>query len=114
MGVAVFHETTSADCEEKDVENDHSSSIGSKLALDEKGTLYLIACPSSVTLLNTTEGHTVGSLAVNNVRYSDNSSSTAAVVFTSISFGEDGYLYITSLTALMRVKSRVGGMALPT
>jgi len=111
--VTVFYEMTSVDCKDNGVDGDPYSSIGSKLAVDEKGTLYLIACPSSVTLLDKEDGHVVGTLTLDNLQKSEKHP-TAPSIFTSISFGEDGYLYMTSPTELMRVKSRVGGMALPT
>lgn len=108
---STFYEMTSATCKSNvSVENNPTSSVGSKLTIDEKGTIYIISCPTSVSLLDKDKGHVIGTLALdNNVQKSD-----AITTLTSISFGEDGYLYITSPRDLMRVKSRVGGMTLPT
>jgi len=105
----VFHEVNASHCES----NGRDSSSGSKLAVDEKGTVYLIACPSSVTLLDKEDGNVVGTLTLDNLQTQGKYPSLSSP-FTSISFGEDGYLYITSPTELMRIKSRVEGMSLPT
>ena len=93
----------------------HSSSkIGSKLTVDEKGTVYMICCSSSVTIISSTggitgdeAGHVVGTLMLDNKLPQQKQHDAT---FTSINFGEDGYLYITSANELMRIKSRVQGM----
>lgn len=102
---SVFYSMSFGDCDKDHLVyngNAHSS-VGSKLSVDAKGTLYLITCPSTVTLLSKEQGSVVGTLA-----------SQGSESFTSIGFGEDGYLYITSPHELRRVKTRIGGMALPT
>lgn len=107
----ILYQMTSADCKDNAGDTRHDdmySSSGSKLAVDEKGTLYLIACPSSLTLLSQEDGSVVGTLSLDHLQ------KTQTTTYTSVSFGEDGYLYITSPNELMRVKSRVGGMSLPT
>jgi len=108
-GFTVFYETADSNCESPEL----YYLIGSKLAVDERGIIYLIACPTSVTLLDKEDGHVVGSLALDKLQKSGKYHSTTSS-FTSIGFGEDGYLYITSPTELMRLKTRVGGMTLPT
>ena len=107
----ILYQMTSAGCKDNAGDARHDdmySSSGSKLAVDEKGTLYLIACPSSLTLLSQEDGSVVGTLSLDHLQ------KTQTTTGTSVSFGEDGYLYITSPNELMRVKSRVGGMSLPT
>ncbi|KAL9183915.1 hypothetical protein ACHAXT_004771 [Thalassiosira profunda] len=79
--------------------------VGSKLAVDEKGTIYVIGCPNAVSLLSE-GGDLIGTLALDDA--------SKASSFTSVSFGEDGYLYITSPNELLRVKARVGGATVPT
>ncbi|KAL9179755.1 hypothetical protein ACHAXT_007725 [Thalassiosira profunda] len=81
------------------------AAVGSKLAVDEKGTIYVIGCPNAVSLLSD-DGDLIGTLA--------RDGASKASSFTSVSFGEDGYLYITSPNELLRVKARVGGASLPT
>ena len=106
--VTILYEMTSADCNKNGVDSDtHDlfSSSGSKLAVDEEGIVYLIACPSSLTLFSQEDGHVVGTLALDRLQRPHD--------LSSISFGEDGYLYITSPNELMCVKSHVGGVALP-
>ena len=110
--VTILYRMTSTDCKDNHAgdarHDDLYSSSGSKLAIDEKGTLYLIACPSSLTLLSQEDGSVVGTLSLDHLQ------KTQTTTYTSVSFGEDGYLYITTPNELMRVKSRVGGMSLPT
>lgn len=102
---SVFYSITSGECHNDNIVDDGNEypSVGSKLSLDEKGTLYVITCSSSVTLLSTEQRIVIGTL-----------SSKVADFFTSVGFGEDGFLYITSPNKLLRVKTRVGGMTLPT
>jgi len=102
---SVFYSITSGECHNDNIVDDGNEypSVGSKLSLDEKGTLYVITCSSSVTLLSTEQRSVIGTL-----------SSKVADFFTSVGFGEDGFLYITSPNKLLRVKTRVGGMTLPT
>ena len=111
-----FYQMTSDECPSG---SKHSlSEIGSKLTVDEKGTVYMIGCPSSVTIISSSggttgeAGHVVGTLTLDNKLPQQKHDAT----FTSINFGEDGYLYITSANELMRIKSRVQGMVskLPT
>lgn len=105
-GVSVFYKVASENCGNQTVEAKGANlSVGSKLSVDAKGTLYVITCPSSVTLLSTEKGQgvAIGSL-----------SSQGSSDFTSVGFGEDGFLYITSSHQLLRVKNRIGGMTLPT
>jgi hypothetical protein len=106
-GVSVFYKMASENCgSDQTVEAKGANlSVGSKLSVDAKGTLYVITCPSSVTLLSTEKGQgvAIGSL-----------SSQGSSDFTSVGFGEDGFLYITSSHQLLRVKNRIGGMTLPT
>lgn len=104
-----IYNMTSSNCKGGNIDGDVQSSIGSKLTVDEKGILYMITCPSTLTLLSSKDGHLVGSLALDDLH-----TSQTTTLFTGIGFGEDGYLYITSPNELMRVKSRVGAMALPT
>ena len=101
--ISVFYSMTFEDCDDS-VQSGHTP--GSKLSVDEDGILYMISCPSTVTLLSREskeQGITIGKL-----------SSQGSEPFTSIDFGEDGYLYITSQTELRRLKSRKGGMLIPT
>lgn len=110
--VAVVYETTSSDCQTNDIVRvGPVLHTGSKLAVDKTGTLYLISCPTTVTLL-TRQGQ-IGELAVDHSR-GNNARHSQTTHLTSIGFGEDGYLYLTSVNELMRVKSRVGGIDLPT
>eukprot|EP00574_Skeletonema_japonicum_P010155 CAMPEP_0201725670 /NCGR_PEP_ID=MMETSP0593-20130828/9002_1 /ASSEMBLY_ACC=CAM_ASM_000672 /TAXON_ID=267983 /ORGANISM="Skeletonema japonicum, Strain CCMP2506" /LENGTH=589 /DNA_ID=CAMNT_0048217099 /DNA_START=63 /DNA_END=1832 /DNA_ORIENTATION=+ len=105
VGASVFYSMSYGDCEEDQlIYNDHaSSSVGSKLSVDAQGTLYMITCSSTVMLLSQEQGKVIGTLA-----------SLGSESFTSIGFGEDGYLYITSPNELHRVKTRIGGVTLPT
>ena len=106
-GVSVFYKMASENCgNDRTVEAKGANlSVGSKLSVDAKGTLYVITCPSSVTLISIEKGQgvAIGSL-----------SSQGSSDFTSVGFGEDGFLYITSSHQLLRVKNRIGGMTLPT
>jgi len=113
--VSVLYQMSSTDCKEvSDNTSASSSTSGSKLAVDEKGTIYMIACPTTLTLLRQ-NGSVVGSLALDHQLLQKNSKvSQTTMPFTSVGFGEDGYLYITSANELMRVKSRIGGLSLPT
>jgi len=102
---SVFYSMPFEDCEEDhiDYNGNASLSVGSKLSVDAQGTLYMITCPSTVTLLSREQGRVIGTLT-----------SQGSKSFTSIGFGEDGYLYLTSPNELRRVKTRIGGMAVPT
>lgn len=106
-GVSVFYKMASENCgNDRTVEAKGANlSVGSKLSVDAKGTLYVITCPSSVTLISIEKGQgvAIGSL-----------SAQGSSDFTSVGFGEDGFLYITSSHQLLRVKNRIGGMTLPT
>jgi hypothetical protein len=119
-GVALLHEMTSSDCEDDDaMSRDVDPSPGSKLAVDERGVVYLVACRSSVTLLSTSRGEvrSVGALALDDAASRIGRSGRrddAPSELTSVGFGEDGYLYVTSANKLMRVRSRVGGLSPPT
>ncbi|KAL7545631.1 hypothetical protein ACHAWF_008984 [Thalassiosira exigua] len=113
--VSVLYTTKSTDCNEHDeVPYGANDSVGSKLAVDENGLLYLIACPSSVTLVSNEDGHVIGTLTPDNFQKPDGDQRNVNSFFTSISFGEDGYLYITTPSELMRMKARVGGLHVPT
>lgn len=103
--LSVFYSFSFEDCDKDHIvyNGNAYSSVGSKLSVDAKGTLYLITCSSTVTLLSKEHGTVVGNLTAQ-----------GSEPFTSICFGEDGYLYITSPHELRRVKTRIGGMALPT
>jgi hypothetical protein len=114
--VAVFYETSSSDCKHIDnidsiVRDEPFPSTGSKLAVDKTGTLYLISCPISVTLLSR-EGQMIGDLALDHSR-GQSPTSSRSTHLTSIGFGADGYIYITTVNELMRVKSRIGGLSMP-
>lgn len=114
--VDVFYETSSSDCNLIDninsiVRDEPFPSTGSKLAVDKTGTVYLISCPTSVTLLSR-QGQMIGALALDHSR-GQSPTSSLTTHLTSIGFGEDGYIYITSVNELMRVKSRVGGLSMP-
>ncbi|KAL3771451.1 hypothetical protein ACHAW5_000106 [Stephanodiscus triporus] len=106
-GVTLLHEMTSSDCEDDTNSHDIYHSVGSKLAVDEKGVVYLVSCPSSVTILSVSQGgvQLVGTLSLDAARIRRNGLISG---LTSVGFGEDGYLYITSVNELMRVKSRSG------
>ena len=114
-GVSVLYQMSSTDCKEvNDNTSASSSTSGSKLAVDEKGTIYMITCPTSLTLLRE-NGSVVGTLALDNhLQQKNPKKQQTTMPFTSVGFGEDGYLYITSANELMRVKSRIGGLSLPT
>lgn len=105
VGASVFYSMSYGDCEEDQLAyNDYaSSSVGSKLAVDVQGNLHTITCSSTVTLLSQEQGKVIGTLT-----------SQGSESFTSIGFGEDGYLYITSPNELRRIKTRIGGVTLPT
>ena len=102
---SVFYSMSFGDCDKDHLvySGNAYASAGSKLSVDTKGTLYVITCSSTVALLSKEKGSVVGTLT-----------SQGSESFTSIGFGEDGYLYITSPHELRRVKTRIGGMALPT
>ena len=106
-GVSVFYRMASENCgNDQTVEAKGSNlSVGSKISVDAKGTLYVITCPSTVTLLSTENDQGVANGSLSSLGSSD---------FTSVGFGEDGFLYITSSHQLLRVKNRIGGMTLPT
>lgn len=105
VGASVFYSMSYADCEEDQLAyNEYASlSAGSKLTVDTQGTLHMITCSSTVTLLSQEQGKVIGTLTSQGSEY-----------FTSIGFGEDGYLYITTPNELRRIKTRVGGVTLPT
>ena len=113
----MLYEATSFECG-----NDNAftyvdyTSAGSKLAVDEKGIIYMVTCPSSVTLLSLSqdEAQMVGILALDNATQVKQRGFTSKL--TSVGFGEDGYLYITTAHELMRVKTRASGglSSLPT
>ncbi len=110
--LAVLYKTTSSDCTTNDVEREgRYSSTGSKLAVDMTGTLYLLSCPTSVALLSP-QGQMIGVMGTDRARRTSRKYSQASQL-TSIGFGGDGFLYITSVNELMRVKSRVGGLSVP-
>lgn len=109
--LAVLYETSSSDCTTNDVPGSQFSSTGSKLAVDRTGTLYLISCPTSVTLLSP-QGQMIAVMATDHTRRTSRKYSRATQL-SSIGFGEDGFLYITSINELMRIKSRVGGLSIP-
>lgn len=103
---SVFFSMSSDDCDSGQLDNndyDMSSSVGSKLSVDAQGTLYMITCSTTLTLLSQEEGKVIGTLTAQG---SDS--------LTSVDFGEDGYLYMTSPNELRRIKTRIGGMVLPT
>ena len=112
-GVTVLYQMSSTECKEANTSS--STTSGSKLAVDEKGTIYIITCPTTLTLLQES-GSVVGTLDLDHLLQKNSEEPQQAVTmpFTSVSFGEDGYLYITSANKLMRVKSRIGGLSLPT
>jgi len=113
--VSILHQMSSTDCKEvnDNTSSSPSSTSGSKLAVDEKGTIYMITCPTTLTLLRD-NGSVVGTLALDHHLQKSSEEQQTTMPFTSVSFGEDGYLYITSANELMRVKSRIGGLSLPT
>ena len=117
QGITLLYEMTSSDCGNDDATSyvDYAS-VGSKLTIDEKGVIYMVTCPSSVTLLSLSqdEAHMVGILALDKVTQAEHSRITPKL--TSVGFGEDGYLYLTTANELMRVKIRVSGglSSLPT
>jgi hypothetical protein len=114
--VTMLYEMTSSDCVDDDtVVHDVKSHPGSKVAVDKNGVVYMLACPSSVTLLSPSRGggRLVGTLVLDATARIGRRNGHASEL-TSVGFGEDGYLYITSVNELMRVKSRVGGLSIPT
>ena len=103
---SVFYSMSFDDCDSDQLDNndyDMSSSVGSKLSVDAQGTLYMITCSTTVTILSKEEGKVIGTLTAQGTDS-----------LTSVDFGEDGYLYMTSPNELRRIKTRIGGMALPT
>jgi len=81
---------------------ERGSHVGSKLAVDENGSIYFVDCPNEVTILSA-NGTKIASLQLNE-----------KATPTSVGFGEDGYIYITTSNQLMRLRSRIGGAKLPT
>lgn len=100
----VFHSVASNEC--PDSHRTSLSYIGSNVAIDEKGTLYIAACPSTLTLLSSDDGHVIGRMIL------DESKQSSSI--SSVSFGEDGYTYLTTDSRLLRIKSRVKGRSIPT
>lgn len=111
----VFYSVTSKEC--SDFSHGSKSShflIGSKLAIDERGTIYMISCPSSVVLLSSINGRVVGKLTLDQFNSDQAHSKSSTREFTSVSFGEDGYFYVTTAHELMRIKCRIKGSSIPT
>jgi hypothetical protein len=117
QGISLLYEMTSTDCGTNDATSyvDYAS-VGSKLTIDEKDVVYMVTCPSSVMLLSLSqdEAQVVGILALDNATQVKQNGITPKL--TSVGFGEDGYLYLTTANELMRVKTRVSGglSSLPT
>lgn len=119
QGITLLYEMTSSDCENDDANPRYVDydSVGSKLSIDEKGVVYMVTCPSSVTLLSLSqdEAQMVGILSLDNnaIQIKQN---RITPKLTSVGFGEDKYLYLTTANELMRVKTRVSGglSSLPT
>jgi hypothetical protein len=115
--VSLLYEMTSTDCGTNDATSyvDYAS-VGSKLTIDEKAVLYVVTCPSSVMLLSLSQddAQIVGILALDNATQVKQNGITSKL--TSVGFGEDGYLYLTTANELMRVKTRISGglSSLPT
>jgi hypothetical protein len=112
-----LYSVSSNECQNQDIIfSDPVSFLGSKLTLDEKGTLYTVACPASVILLSKDDGRVVGNMSLNQLAQSTNTPTpnTSFNEVTSINFGEDGYLYMSTPNTLMRIKSRVKGASMPT
>jgi len=101
-----FYSITSKECQH----NSHEKQFtGSKLAINEHGIIYIVTCPSSLALLSSDDGHVVGRLTLDPSHFEAHSSA-----ISSVSFGDDGYLYLTTRSRLMRIKSRVKGRSIPT
>ncbi|KAL3802343.1 hypothetical protein HJC23_007168 [Cyclotella cryptica] len=110
----VFYSMTSKECPYFD--NDAKAShffAGSKLAIDERGTIYIITCPSSIVLLSN-GGRVIGTLASDQLNADEAMAELSKREFTSINFGEDGYFYVTTAHELMRIKCRIRGSSIPT
>ena len=99
-GATVFYNSHRSSCRTN--LGERGSQIGSKLAVDENGKIYFVDCPNEVAILSA-NGTKVASLQLND-----------EATPTSVGFGEDGYIYITTPNQLMRLRSRVGGAKLPT
>lgn len=113
----ILYSVSSNECQNQDIIfSDPVSFLGSKLTVDEKGTLYTVACPASVILLSKDDGRVVGNMSLNQLAQSTNTPTpnTSFNEVTSINFGEDGYLYMSTPNTLMRIKSRVKGASMPT
>lgn len=103
----IFHSITSKDCQDSHIEIETPLSFsGSNIAIDEKGTIYVAACPSILLLLSSADGREIGRMRL------DDSAQSSSI--SSVSFGEDGYTYLTTSESLMRIKSRVKGRSIPT
>eukprot|EP00956_Cyclotella_meneghiniana_P024057 scaffold47962_cov36-Cyclotella_meneghiniana.AAC.4 len=101
----LFYSIASNECEYSN--KSHRLFIGSKLAIDEHGTLYSVACPSSLVLLSHHDGHVIGKLILDADDYH-------SLAISSVNFGEDGYIYLTTSEKLMRIQARVKGRSIPT
>ena len=110
----LYQMNSSTDCKVPVKPYKSTTTSGSKLSVDEKGTLYLIACSTSISLLSQEDGHVIGTLELDDHLQKRKPPSTTTESFTSVNFGEDGYLYITSPNELMRLNARVGGLSIPT
>lgn len=94
-------------------DNSSSDFAGSKLAIDNRGTVYMVACPSSLLLLSSNDGHVIGKLTLDPLQ-PQATPSTQSSAISSVNFGEDGYIYLTRFESLMRIKSRIKGHSIPT
>ena len=105
----VIYRIESKECRGSNDENHNH--IGSKVAIDERGTIYLVTCPSDLTLLSSKDGHVIGSLSLS---LDQSHTKMHPSPITSVDFGEDGYIYLTTRESLMRVRSRVKEHSIPT
>lgn len=100
-----IYSITSSEC--TNLDKSHGLFTGSKLTIDEHGTLYAVACPSSLVLLSHRDGHVMGKLALD-------ANNSQPLAISSVNFGEDGFIYLTTPEKLMRIKARVKGRSVPT
>mmetsp|Transcript_10245 Transcript_10245/g.20463 ORF Transcript_10245/g.20463 Transcript_10245/m.20463 type:complete len:680 (+) Transcript_10245:233-2272(+) len=115
----LFYNMSSGECSDQNIihqNNIEHSLFGSKLVVDEKENVYAITCPTTVSIVSKKNGQVFGRFG------SDQTQPVAPTIeivnepssYTSIGFGEDGYMYITSANEVMRIKSRVKGLPMPT
>lgn len=114
----LFYNISSAECQNQNIilqKSIEHSLFGSKLAIDENENVYAITCPTSVSILSKKNGQVLGTFGSDQTQpVSSTKIAKEIFPYTSIGFGEDGYIYVTSANEVMRIKSRVGALPLPT